>query len=323
MDQAIFTELEQRLGREYLGQRLRYQVDHSARWFGHGYGGFHWENVETIPWLLKGLLKAIGCYRRGLRNAQDYRVVDVDVPLLRLPREFDGLRILHLSDLHADVWPDQGRRLLDQIKGRSFDLCVITGDYRFLTFGDYGPVAQVMVELLAALQCEFGTVGILGNHDFIEKVPLLERLGIRLLINEAWPMIRGRARLWLVGVDDPHFYGLHDLPKALADIPPGDAKILLVHTPEIIGAAEAAGIDYYLCGHTHGGQICLPGGIPIFFNARCSRRYSAGSWQINGMRGYTSRGTGSSGLPVRFCCPPEITLHRLVKADSKVATPAC
>ncbi len=312
MDQAIFAELEERLGRDYLGQRLRYQVDHSARWFGHGYGGFHWENVETIPWLLKKLLKACGCYQRGLRNAQAYRLEEVTVPLPRLPQEFDGLRLLHLSDLHADVWPDQGQRLIDQIHRLTFDLCVITGDYRFLTFGDYGPVAQAVADLLAALQCEFGIVGVLGNHDFIEKVPLLERLGLRLLINEARPLIRGAARLWLIGVDDPHFYGLHDLPKAMAGIPPEEAKILLVHSPEITAAAAAAGIDYYLCGHTHGGQICLPGGIPIFYNAHCPRRYSAGAWQCNGMRGYTSRGTGSSGLPVRFFCPPEITLHRLV-----------
>lgn len=312
MDQAIFADLEERLGRDYLGQRLRYQVDHSARWFGHGYGGFHWENVETIPWLLKGILKAVGCYQRGLRNAQDYRLVEVTVPLARLPQEFDGLRILHLSDLHADVWPDQGQRLIGLIKTLAFDLCVITGDYRFLTFGDYGPVAQAVAKLLEALACDCGIVGVLGNHDFIEKVPLLERLGLRLLINEAWPLVRGQARLWLIGLDDPHFYGLHDLPKAMAGIPLGEPKLLLVHTPELSEVAEAAGIDYYLCGHTHGGQICLPGGIPIFYNAHCPRRLSAGAWQRNGMRGYTSRGTGSSGLPVRFFCPPEVTLHRLV-----------
>jgi len=311
MDQAVFAELEERLGRDYLGQRLRYQVDHAAFWFGHGYGGFHWENVEFLPWLLKGVFKALGCYERGRRNAQQYRLVEVTAALPRLPREFDGFTILHLSDLHADVWPDQGQRLIDHIKALTFDLAVITGDYRFLTFGDYGPVAAPVAALLRALTCEFGVVGILGNHDFIEKVPLLEKLGIRMLVNEALALHRGQARLWLLGLDDPHFYGLHDLDRAMAGIPPQEAKILLVHSPELVAPAARAGIDYYLCGHTHGGQICLPGGIPIFFNARCRRRYSGGFWQHNGMPGYTSRGTGSSGLPVRFFCPPEITLHRL------------
>ncbi|MGQ9920064.1 MAG: metallophosphoesterase [Desulfobacca sp.] len=312
MDQAVFAALEERLGREYLGQRLRFQVDHSASWFGHGYGGFHWENLEFLPWILEKFLKVLGCYQRGLRNAQQYRLMHVTAPLPRLPREFDGFTILHLSDLHVDAWPDQGQRLIDHIKGLTFDLAVITGDYRFLTFGDYGPVAAPMAALLEALACAGGVVGILGNHDFIEKVPLLERLGLRILVNEALVLRRGQANLWLIGLDDPHFYGLHDFAKAMAAIPPQEAKILLVHSPELITRAAQAGIDYYLCGHTHGGQICLPRGIPIFFNARCRRRYSRGGWQYHGMLGYTSRGTGSSGLPVRFCCPPELTLHRLV-----------
>jgi predicted MPP superfamily phosphohydrolase len=314
MKQAIFEELEKRLGKDHLGSRLRLQVDHSARLFGHGYGGFHWENIETIPWLLKGILQATGFYERGQRNALNYRVIEVEVSLPGLPPEFQGLRILQLSDIHADAWQDRGQRLLRLVSGLSFDVCVITGDYRFLTFGDYGSVITSVETLVNALQCEFGVIGILGNHDFIEKVPLLENLGIRMLINESLPLHRGGSVIWLVGLDDPHFYGLHDLSKALANIPRPEIKILLVHTPEIIPAAAAAGLDYYLCGHTHGGQVCLPGGIPIFYNAHCGRKYIAGAWKFNGMPGYTSRGTGSSGLPVRFCCPPEITLHHLVAA---------
>jgi predicted MPP superfamily phosphohydrolase len=312
--QAIFDELEKRLGKDHLGSRLRLQIDHSARFFGHGYGGFHWENIETIPWLLKGVLQATGFYERGLRNALNYQVIEVEVLIHSLPPEFHGLRILQLSDIHSDAWQDQGKGLLELISRLSFDVCVITGDYRFLTFGDYGGVIKSVASLITTLQCEFGVIGILGNHDFIEKVPLLESLGIRMLINESLPLQRGGSVIWLVGLDDPHFYGLHDLSKALANIPRPEVKILLVHTPEIIPAAAAAGIDYYLCGHTHGGQVCLPGGIPIVYNARCKRKYIAGSWKFNGMSGYTSRGTGSSGLPVRFFCPPEVTLHHLVAA---------
>jgi len=317
LNQSIFEDLENRLGKDYLRSRLRLQIDHSARLFGHGYGGFHWENIETIPWLLKRILKMTGCYDRGRRNTLDYRVIEVEAVLPNLPREFQGLRILQLSDIHADAWQDQGQRLIRIIGELSFDLCVITGDYRFLTFGDYGSAARTLESLAFHLRCELGVIGILGNHDFIEKVPLLESCGIRMLVNEAIPLQRSTSKIWLIGLDDPHFYGLHDLPKALTGIPRQVLKILLVHTPELISEAAAASIDYYLCGHTHGGQVCLPGGISLLYNAKCSRKYIAGPWKFNGMPGYTSRGAGSSGLPVRFFCPPEVTLHRLVSAVSE------
>jgi uncharacterized protein len=93
-----------------------------------------------------------------------------------------------------------------------------------------------------------------------------------------------------------------------------EVKLLLVHSPEIIPEAARAGVDYYLCGHTHGGQMCLPGSVPLLTNASCARKYVGGVWQHENMAGYTSRGTGSSCLPVRFCCPPEITVHRLVSS---------
>jgi uncharacterized protein len=311
LEQSIFESLEGRIGQDHLGNRLRMQVDHSVRYFSRGHGGFHWENVEFISWVLKGLLKAVGLYWRGQRNAMAYRLVEIDVQIPKLTQELEGLAILQLSDLHADALNDQGERLVTLINSLHFDLCVITGDFRFLTFGDYDSAMRSMQQLIASIQCEYGVVGVLGNHDFIETVPLLENCGIRILINENIPISRaGGAPLWLIGVDDPHFYGLNDLPQALAGLPEYELKILLVHSPEIIAEAAEAGIDYYLCGHTHGGQICLPGGVPILTNASCARKFTAGSWRFNEMQGYTSRGTGSSGLPVRFFCPPEITLHR-------------
>lgn len=311
LQQSIFEYLEKRIGQEHLGNRLRMQVDHSVRFFSRGHGGFHWENIEFIPWLLKGALKAAGLFRRGQRNTMAYRVVEVDVMLPKLASELDRLAVLQLSDLHADAFIDQGERLVSLINSLEFDLCVITGDFRFLTFGDYEGAMRTMHKLLAAVQCEYGVLGVLGNHDFIETVPLLENLGIRLLINEHTSIARdGGAPIWLLGVDDPHFYGLNDLTRTLTGLPESDLKILLVHSPEIIPEAAEAGIDYYLCGHTHGGQICLPGGIPIFTNAACARRFAAGPWRYKQMQGYTSRGTGASCLPVRYFCPPEVTLHR-------------
>jgi predicted MPP superfamily phosphohydrolase len=119
------------------------------------------------------------------------------------------------------------------------------------------------------------------------------------------------VEIMLAGVDDPHFYKCHDLQKALSAVAPDQFVIMLSHSPEIASEASRCGVDFFLCGHTHGGQICLPGGIPIFANTSCNRRYVSGSWDCGAMQGYTSRGTGFSCAAARFFCPPEITLHTL------------
>jgi predicted MPP superfamily phosphohydrolase len=139
----------------------------------------------------------------------------------------------------------------------------------------------------------------------------LERMGIRMLINEGLELRHNQDSLWLIGVDDPHYYGCDDLPGALRGIPPEAFKILLVHTPELIKEAEACGVDLYLCGHTHGGQVCLPLIGPIIANTNCPRQYTRGIWKYKNLQGYTSPGVGTSGVPVRFFCPPEIGLIEL------------
>jgi hypothetical protein len=161
-------------------------------------------------------------------------------------------------------------------------------------------------------------LGILGNHDPIEMVPGLESAGIRMLLNEAAAIRRGAVEIHVAGLDDTHFYRTDDLPKAMAEIPPRAVKLLLAHSPEIIPDAAAAGVQYYFCGHTHAGQICLPGGIPVFTRSRGGRAYAAGAWRYGRMGGYTSRGAGTSGLNVRYWCPPEITVHRLRRSASAV-----
>ena len=162
-----------------------------------------------------------------------------------------------------------------------------------------------------SVKARLGVVGILGNHDVSEEVPALERLGVRMLINEALEVRRGRESAWVIGVDDPHYYGCDDLPTALRAVPSDAFKILLVHTPELIQEAAAAGVDLYLCGHTHGGQVCLPVIGPLLINANCSRAYARGVWQYHTLQGYTNPGVGTSGVPVRFWCPPEIGLVEL------------
>jgi predicted MPP superfamily phosphohydrolase len=310
MDAVSFDQLKARMGDAYFGKRMRLQAHHVAVRLEGG-GHIYWENIELIPRLLHFVLKYTGFLKRAERNTLAFDVRQIDVPLKRLPGVFDGYRILHLSDLHIDFMHDEGKTLVELLQGLSFDLCVITGDYRFHTSGIYQPVLNGMKQLLPALECKDGIVGILGNHDYLEIVPGLEGMGIRMLLNESLAIERDGERVWIAGVDDPHYYEVHDLNKAMQPIDDDETVVLLAHSPEILKEALQFSADYYLCGHTHGGQVCLPGRIPVITNARCKRRYTSGAWEYHGMKGYTSRGTGSSGLPVRIFCPPEVTLHVL------------
>lgn len=312
LDQNTFGEMEKRIGRRHLSKRLSRQVQHSAVQFGDSGFKFHLEHFETIFTVLRIMLKCLGLLKRGMNNALDYGVEEITVSLGNLPKNFKHFRILQLSDIHMDGIGDQGESLREKIAGLHFDLCAITGDFRFLTFYDYERAMADLKGLVESLRCEHGILGILGNHDFIEMVPLLEAVGVRMLLNEAVAIKRGDETIWVAGTDDCHFYQVDDLSKALGTIPRDDFKILMAHSPELLDEAAHAGINYYLSGHTHGGQICLPGGIPLLTNANCPRRFVSGSWKYKNMAGHTSRGTGSSGLAVRFFCPPEITLHRLI-----------
>jgi len=155
--------------------------------------------------------------------------------------------------------------------------------------------------------------GTLGNHDSIRMLPALEAMGIRMLVNEWTSLERDGERIVMVGVDDANTYAGADLAQATAGMPRDQFSVLLTHTPEIYREAEAAGFDLLLAGHTHGGQICLPGGWPPLLSAKMPRRYGSGAWRYGRMAGYTTTGVGCSGVDVRFNCQPEVTLHRLVR----------
>src|SRR5690606_6582265 len=121
---------------------------------------------------------------------------------------------------------------------------------------------------------------------------------------------RGGATLHLTGFDDVHYYYTEATDAAAKAAPPG-FKIALVHSPEFALHAARAGYGFYLCGHTHGGQICVPGGKPVLTANLFGRRFATGVWRHGTMTGYTSRGAGTSGLPVRFFSRGEVTVVTL------------
>ena len=229
--------------------------------------------------------------------------------LKNLPPEFDGYTILQLSDLHADLHPDFPTRVKEIIAPLVYDCLALTGDFRTCTFGEHSGATVATIDILA--EVEQPKFAILGNHDSLAKVPVMEAAGIRFLLNEHILLRRGEAELCLIGIDDPNFYKTHNLERALDGAPSDVTKVLLSHAPQTYRMVEEKGIDLLIAGHTHGGQICLPGGYLIMHDRSAPRRVLSGAWREGKLQGYTSRGTGCSGLPVRLNCPAEVTLHTL------------
>lgn len=312
-EETVLTLLEKRLGRRYARQRLGIEKDHEAQVFGQGLNFFHLENLPLGHAVIRAFLMATGLYWRGLRNAAKVSLRHNLIRTPNLPQAFDGFAILQLSDLHADMSERAMECVVHLVKDLPFDLCILTGDYRGDTCGPYQPSLLCMAKVCAALK---GPVyGVLGNHDTIRMVPGLEEMGVRMLLNEADVIERGGERIYLAGIDDAHFYRMDNIEKAAERIPHDAFSILATHTPEIYRHAAHADFDVLLSGHTHGGQICLPGGIPITLSAVLPRALGAGPWRHHGMIGYTAVGAGSSIVPVRFNCLPEITLHKLSRSD--------
>jgi predicted MPP superfamily phosphohydrolase len=309
MDQEILLKLEKRLGRLHARQRLGIEFDHEAQVLGQGINFFHIENWYSAHSLIRNALKLTGLYWRGRRNAERILVKHNELSFEELPPSFDGFSILHISDMHVDMNEGAMRNLSELVGGLRYDLCVLTGDYRARTFGPFEPALNGVAQVRAHLKGQ--VYGALGNHDTIQMVPGLEAMGIRMLLNECEAITRGDQRIYLAGIDDAHYYRVDNIEKAASSIPAGAFSILLSHTPEIYRQAAHADFNLLLSGHTHGGQICLPGSIPITLDSVLPRRMGAGTWRHNKMIGYTSVGAGSSIVPVRFNCPPEIALHQL------------
>jgi predicted MPP superfamily phosphohydrolase len=312
MKADITERLEQRLGQQYARQRLGIEDDHDARVFGGGMKFFHLENWYSVHSLIRNTLRLTGLYWRGRKNTECIEVRRNPVALSDLPSAFDGFTLLHLSDMHVDINHGAMYRLIELLHEIDYDICVMTGDYRGATCGGFEDALQGMAGVRAHLGEE--VYGVLGNHDSVRMLPALEDMGIRMLMNESVTLQRGGARLHLAGLDDAHYFRVDNIEKAAAGIPHEECSVLLSHTPEIYRLAACAGFSLLLGGHTHGGQICLPGGFPITLDSKLPRHMGSGPWRYREMTGYTSVGVGASVVPVRFNCPPEITLHRLHKA---------
>ncbi len=285
----------------------------------HGPGGIqrrrNWIAFKQLIAVFGVGLRITGLWRRGVRNAHDIALTRLELAFDDLPAAFDGFRILQLSDLHVDFLAEPLESALALVAGETIDLCVLTGDYRKRVSGPYAQIMPTIERLVARLPTQHGVLAILGNHDCADMAADFEKLGITVLLNESRSIRRDGAEIHLTGTDDVHYYYTDRARAALDDAPAG-FKIALVHSAELADAAAAAGFRLYLAGHTHGGQVCLPGGRPIITHMSRHRGYAAGLWRHGSMTGYTSTGIGVSGLPVRFNSRGEAVIVTLRRAET-------
>ena len=245
----------------------------------------------------------------GVIQARRPRVVRVSVPIADLPADLAGLKIVQLSDLHvgSTIRRSFVDRVVDRTNDLAPDLVAVTGDVA----DGFVPELRDHVAPLGRLRAPLGTFFVTGNHEYYWDprgwMRELERLGIDVLSNEHRLIERGRGRLLLAGVTDlsaasnPH--------AAVAGAPDSDVRILLAHQPRSAFAAQEAGFDLQLSGHTHGGQY-----FPFNVLVRLFQPFVAGLHRLEAMWLYVSRGTGYWGPPLRFGAPSEITLIELTAA---------
>jgi len=242
----------------------------------------------------------------------ELEIVRQRIRLARLPKAFDGFRIVQLSDLHISPFlrADEIRRCVTITNQLKPDLIVMTGDYLL-----WDPAAQgEVVQALAGLRAPFGVLGCLGNHESITDTEetitkLFDAQGIHILRQERATVRLGGDTLNLIGVDD----SLPDDKAVEYLVVPGTINILLNHNPNDFDQAAELGFDLMLAGHTHGGQLSfefIRRGLSL---ARLETPYVSGWYEKSGGQLYVNRGIGTTLLPIRLGARPEITVFELVR----------
>jgi predicted MPP superfamily phosphohydrolase len=241
----------------------------------------------------------------------------VSVPIRDLPPVLDGFTIAHLSDLHRGpyIGEEHVREAVQMAMAYAPDLIVLTGDHVSLS----AKYARSCASALSGLSAEYGVFGVLGNHEYwtdqVDRVTTAYRdAGVTMLINESVPIVVGDAIWWLCGVDDI-WEGQTDLEKTLATVPEEHFRILLCHEPDFADTAAEHKIPLQLSGHSHGGQIRLPGLGPVRLPVYAFK-YPYGLQRVPGSdtQVYTTAGVGVTFPPMRINCRPEASILRLARA---------
>jgi predicted MPP superfamily phosphohydrolase len=282
------------------------------RWRGHVRS-----QLYGTAWRAHHVLRPTRPFRRGAAHALRLDLTELTLSFADLPAAFDGYRILHLTDLHLDNIEDTAAETATRVAGIESDLCVITGDIRDNIHAPLHPLIERLEHIVSAVRAPDGVLSVLGNHDGAAMVAPMERIGIHVLLNERLTLSRDTDKLHITGLDDVHRFHTEEAYAALDAAPEGFC-IALVHSPEVAGRA-AERHRLYLTGHTHGGQICLPGQWSFTSGLKRHRDLGKGLWRHGRMVGYTSRGIGACIIPFRSYCPGEVVLVTLRRAADRVS----
>lgn len=248
-----------------------------------------------------------------------------EIALRRWPSRLDGFTVVLLSDFHYDPYFSIHplRSAIHMVNSLRPALIVLTGDFVSAPFvgkpATGAAAAEPCAQLLRQMQAPYGLWAVLGNHDAYTDpdrvTSALRDEGIHVLVNQSLPIESNGARFWLAGVDDV-LDGTADLDATLHAVPLDEATILLVHEPDYADYAVRYAVDLQLSGHSHGGQVRVPFVRPLYL-PELARKYIWGSYEIGGLTLYTNPGLGTVGLPVRWNCPPEITLLTLRRSGTR------
>ena len=266
------------------------------------------------------LIPEITCQRRApwfaFGAAAPFEWTQIRLPTPNLPPELEGLRFIHLSDLHTRAsWPSAYDRLIEQVQAANPDLLLVTGDFIDNKF-DHRPALPILKRLLPHLTARLGVWAILGNHDVDVISPYLTAMGVNLIDGRRVEMVSpAGAKLELIGL--PGVARTDTDARFIASIPPkspDSLRIVLSHFPDHIRRTRPLHPDIVLAGHTHGGQCCLPGGRPLLTHDSLPHPLSKGVHRIHRTWLVVSRGIGYAGLPLRVFCPAEIAEITVVRA---------
>jgi len=250
-----------------------------------------------------------------LNDESSQPVIDhVAIPINNLPEALEGFTIVQLTDIHLYplTQPETVRRAVELANSLDPDVTVLTGDYVWRELDAIGELAPI----LSRLNAHHGVYVTLGNHDYWTNAAVIkqafEKERLPVLVNQGVPLSQGSNTVFLGGLDDG-WSGHPDLERTLEGAYPGDVVMLLCHEPDLADRYHKDGrIALQLSGHTHAGQIRLPG-IGAVVHPYLGKKYEMGLYRVGAMWLYTNRGIGCISEPVRFNCPPEVTEFTLVR----------
>jgi len=248
------------------------------------------------------------------------QVEKISIEIENLPKEFEGTKIVHLTDFHSKDFGEREKRVLEILEDINPDFIFITGDFIDHSTKNLDSCQKFWRELSSQHQGKI--FGVLGNHEHWIESPdisamksLLEESGISILNNENRKIFRDEKYIYLLGVDDPDSEK-DDLPKAMINTEKNIPKILLAHSPDIIDNLQGEKVDLILVGHTHGGQVVIPFIRSFWVPTKNRGKYASGLFGINDTILYVNRGVGLAPvLPIRFNCPPEIAVIELKRKN--------